>query len=82
MKTGDDEKKVDKQFEYRSYGKGELALLYSPFVLQKTAVTKLNEWVARVPGLADKLAATGLAPCAKRYTPAQVRLVVEALGEP
>ena len=48
----------------------------------KTAVAKLNQWIALKPGLKEALANTGLKHCAKQYTPAQVRLIVDALGEP
>lgn len=34
------------------------------------------------PGLSEALEKTGLNPRAKCYTPAQVRLIVEALGAP
>ena len=47
-----------------------------------TAVAKLNQWIALKPGLKEALANTGLQHCAKQYTPAQVRLIVDALGEP
>lgn len=69
-------------FRYRSYGKSELASLYLPDILPTSAVREFNEWIAAFPGLAESLAATGLAPRSKRYTPAQVRLIASALGKP
>ena len=51
----------------RSYSKSELAILYSPSI---------------TPGLLEQLAATGMLPNAKCYTPIQVHVIVEALGEP
>lgn len=34
------------------------------------------------PGLEQRLLATGMNPAARRYTPAQVRLMVSVFGEP
>lgn len=75
-------KNIENGFEYRAYGKGELAMLYTPCIEQGAAVRKMNEWIERVPGLKRKLENTGLSCRAKRYTPVQVRLIVEGLGEP
>lgn len=69
-------------FEIRCYSKSELAALYSPYTTQKAAVRKLNRWIALQPGLQERLQATGINPQAKHYTPLQVRLIVEAIGEP
>lgn len=72
----------EKKFEYRSYGKGELAMLYFPHILQQSAVDQFNVWLRAAPGLMERLAATGMKPGNRRYTPAQVRLIVEVLKEP
>lgn len=72
----------EKKFEYRSYGKGELAMLYFPHILQQSAVDQLNVWIKTAPGLMDRLIATGMKTTNRRYTPAQVRLIVEVLQEP
>lgn len=72
----------EKTFQYRSYGKGELAQLYLPDILQQSAVDKFNEWITAAPGLTERLTATGWNPRCRRLTPAQVRLIVEVLEEP
>lgn len=72
----------EKAFQYRSYGKGELALLYLPDIKQQSAVDRFNEWIDAAPGLKERLLATGMNPRGRRYTPAQVRLIVEVLEEP
>ena len=72
----------DVLFRYRSYGKSELASLYLPDILPGSAMREFNEWIAAFPGLMEALCATGLARKSKRYTPAQVRLIAGALGEP
>ncbi|MDR0894601.1 MAG: DUF4248 domain-containing protein [Prevotellaceae bacterium] len=69
-------------FPIRRYGKGELASLYMPDILCSSALRQFNEWLATAPGLTDRLRATGLQPGARQYTPQQVSLIVEALGEP
>lgn len=69
-------------FAYRSYGKSELASLYMPDILPSSAMRVFNEWIDAFPGLAAQLIATGLALKSKRYTPAQVRMITGALGEP
>lgn len=81
MKTKE-EKEEETEFKCRSYSKSELAQLYSPFTTPKTAVDKLNRWIDHKPGLRQLLTESGLIHSAKCYTPAQVRLIVEGIGEP
>ncbi len=65
----------------KSYGKSELALMYSPHICASGARKKLNVWIERSPGLKRSLEENGgLEGCC--YTPAQVKLIFEALGEP
>ena len=63
----------EKAFQYRSYGKGELAMLYIPNIQQQSEAA---------PGLKERLLSTGMNPRSRHYTPAQVRLIVEVLQEP
>ncbi|MBR6539399.1 MAG: DUF4248 domain-containing protein, partial [Bacteroides sp.] len=51
-------------------------------VQQRSALKSFNEWLERAPGLMASLEAAGYNPSSRRYTPAQVRLIVDALGEP
>ena len=67
---------TEEVFLIRSYGKGELACLYIH------NVKEFNIWIRKAPGLEQKLLETGMSRSARRYTPKQVRLIVEALGEP
>lgn len=69
-------------FVCRSYGKSELAALYLPNILPASANKAFNEWIEAFPGLSRELAANGLTLHSKRYTPAQVRIITAALGEP
>lgn len=78
----EEKEKEEIVFVCHSYGKSELAALYLPNILPASAMKEFNEWIAAFPGLAEQLTATGLARRSKRYTPAQVRLITAALGEP
>lgn len=80
--TVEESNQEETTFAYRSYGKSELASLYLPHILPTSAMRVFNEWIDAFPGLAAQLAATGLALKSKRYTPAQVRMITGALGEP
>ena len=69
-------------FTFRTYGKGELAQLYAPTIGERAACKKLQTWIKRNTELHDALLRSGLTPHSKEYTPYQVRLIVDALGEP
>lgn len=69
-------------FVIRPYGRTELALIYSPHLCPEAAFRKLKQWIALAPGLSDRLMALGSSPRSRSYTPAQVSLIVAALGEP
>ena len=69
-------------FQIRTYGKGELAQLYCPNITTAAARKKLMLWINYYPHLMDDLRSIGFSDTARSFTPAQVRLIVEALGEP
>lgn len=66
----------------RTYGKSELALLYCPHITAAAARKKLSLWINTYPHLQENLQRIGLTDLSRSYTPAQVRLIVDALGEP
>lgn len=72
----------DADFRIRSYGKSELAQLYLPDITAPAARRTLNGWISASPGLSERLRESGLTASTHYYTPAQVRMIVEALGEP
>lgn len=78
----EDDNAIEARFRIRTYGKGELALCYISGVCQQTAVNQFNEWIHRAPGLEQRLLDTGMSRTGRRYTPAQVKLIVNVLGEP
>lgn len=69
-------------FQIRTYGKGELAQLYCPNITTAAARKKLMIWLHYYPNLIDNLRVIGFSDTSKTFTPAQVRLIVDALGEP
>jgi hypothetical protein len=71
-----------KSFKIRSYGRTELAQIYCPSMSSQSAYRKLSHWIDLYPGLRRELDVLGTSSKSRSYTPAQVRLIVEALGEP
>ena len=69
-------------FVIRTYGRTELAQIYCPNLCPEAAFRKLKHWIDLCPGLRDGLSALGGSPRSRSYTPAQVKLIVELLGEP
>lgn len=69
-------------FEIRTYGRTELAQCYFPDLNPQVAYRKLQYWIDYYPRLREDLAAAGCDPKRRTYMPAQVKLIVEAIGEP
>ena len=69
-------------FVIRTYGRTELAQILFVQSLSGGAFRKLKHWIDLCPDLRDGLSALGGSSRSRSYTPAQVRLIVAALGEP
>lgn len=69
-------------FRIREYGRTELAQAYCPGITPDAAWRKLRHWISLFPGLDRRLATIGYTPRCRSFTPAQVQMIVEALGEP
>ena len=69
-------------FKIRTYGRTELAQLYSPGLCPQAAFCTLLQWIDLHPSLLISRLELGASDKTWSYTPAQVRLIVEALGEP
>ena len=69
-------------FHIRMYGKSELAQLYCPHISPSAARRKLMQWIALQPHLSASLQQIGLTESSRCFTPAQVKLIVDAIGEP
>ena len=75
--------KTTDEFRIRAYGRTELAQMYSPHITPEAAWQKLKAWIDYYPGLNGWLREAGYRPERRTgFTPRQVRLIVEALGEP
>lgn len=71
-----------KQFVIKEYGRSELASLYSPDIEPMSAWKKFKSWMERSPHLMDNLEALGYETTQRIFTPLQVRLIINAPGEP
>mgnify|MGYP002624651195 CR=1 FL=1 len=70
-------------FMIRQYGRTELAQRYSPGITPEAAWKKLRLWINYHPLLPRTLRGLGYEEGRQRvFTPAQVRAIVEAIGEP
>lgn len=70
-------------FVIREYGKSELAMLYfQKAQTAKGALSNLNSWINQNRKLKAALRDCGMSPAAKSYTPKEVALIIEHIGEP
>ncbi len=60
----------------------ELAQIYCHTIMPESAWKKFRRWMQLYPGLMESLTAIGYNEHSRSFTPAQVRLIVDALGEP
>lgn len=72
----------EKGFVLRSYGYGELALLYFPNSTKKSATTQLRRWIRRNGELQRTLKQVGFTERQRILTPRQVEVVIRFVGEP
>jgi len=75
-------KNMDGQFKIRSYGYGELALLYFPNSTKKSASVQFRRWLILNNDLSKSLKSVGFRPGLKILTPKQVFTIINFLGEP
>lgn len=74
---------MKEEFVYRPYGKSELAMAYiRSSVSQRAALNWLNREISLFPGLPECLAQLGYRRRQRVLTIAQVRAIVECIGEP
>lgn len=71
------------KFPIRSYTKKELALCYFPTsVNPHSAVNHLMSWINRCTPLRNALEEQGYQKTSKWFSPREVKLITEHLGEP
>ncbi len=75
-------KELGETFRLRAYGRTELAQAYNPHLSPGAAWQKLSMWIHLYPELTERLKAIGYSPHQRVFTPRQVAMIVEALGEP
>jgi len=70
-------------FKIRSYSKKELALCYFPSSENPhSAVNHLMTWIKRCTPLLEELEAQGYQKMSKWFSPREVRMIIDHLGEP
>ena len=70
------------EFKIRTYGRMELAQMYCPELTGVSAYRKVERWITRCPRLRSQLTVLGYEHGKRSYTPSQVRVIIDALGEP
>ena len=66
----------------RVYGHTELARLYFPGILDKSASSQLSSWINRDEDLMAELKKAGYKKGQRMYTPRQVAILRDHLGDP
>lgn len=66
----------------RVYGHTELAILYFPGILDKSASSQLSAWINRDKDLLNELLKAGYRKGQRMYTPRQVAILRDHLGDP
>lgn len=69
-------------FDVRTYGRTELAMLYCPYLKPESAYRRLMKWIEISPQLSAKLLRNGKPMKVRNFTPSEVKLIVDYLGEP
>lgn len=73
---------MEKSFQIKAMGLGELASYYFPGEEKSKCYRKLWSWIKQSETLQSNLNEAGYKPFQKILTPKQVRVIVEHLGEP
>ena len=74
---------IMEKFIIRTYTKKELALMYFPEASSaKVAVNHLRAWIYRCKPLYKEMQEAHYVRNSKVFTPRQVRLIIDYLGEP
>ena len=73
---------MEKQFEIRTFGFGELAQLYFPNVTKASASRMFSQWIHSCPQLINKLSELNWKSRSKYFTPKQVKVLIEHFDPP
>ena len=70
------------EIETRTFGRTELAQLYSPDLTAEAAWKKLKRWITLNRDLTQELQQLGYTPSQRSFTPKMVEHIFYWLGEP
>lgn len=70
------------EFELRTYGRTELAKMYSPSIKPQSAYVKLMRWIGKSPELSTYLRKSSKRPNNRTFTSDEVKMIIQVLGEP
>ena len=73
---------MEKEFEYRVYTKGELAMLYFPTHSKYNASRNLHRWIINCKDLMRELEDAGYSSTRRFYSRKEVEAIAKYLGEP
>ena len=73
---------MEKEFEIRTYGFGELARLYLPNIKPESASKRLRAWIKKNQKLNELLIQLGYEHSDKVLTPKMVETIIHSLGNP
>ena len=73
---------MEKEFEIRTYGFGELARLYLPNIKPESASKRLRAWIKKNQKLNELLNQLGYEKSDKVLTPKMVDLIIIWIGHP
>lgn len=74
--------RIDGELEICAMTKQQLALLFCDGLTPHAAVNRLMKWIAHCPALLEALYATGYKKHNRIFSPKQVALIFQYLGEP
>lgn len=75
-------KTIESAFVVRTYLKSELAHLYNPQLTLKNATQVLRRWINHNTELHQALIRSGYWEYNRSFTPRQVQIIIDLLGEP
>ena len=75
-------KKMEKKFETRTFGFGELAQLYFPHVTKSSASRMFGIWISSSPELVKRLTKLDWKKRHRYLTPKQVKVLVNHFDPP
>lgn len=73
---------MEKKFEIRTFGFGELAQLYFPHITKESSSHMFSRWIYNSPELVARLLEVNWKKRSKYFTPKQVKVLIEYFDTP